>query len=216
MLATIIGLGRGHRLHVGTDETGSRGLASLRPLSAAGPAPVRFALLARPGENLVKDSPLPLAAEPDELPETRSPPVAADHFEHDQSIAVLRREIGGDQFEQFRLVHVSSAEVHYPYVRVHEVVRRDPASGQERLIHQETVVADHLLVKLKTGRSPARMEEIARGLGATIRENVESSGFFLIAFDGTDLTRLERMTDALRAQPDVAVVTTDGVSWIQD
>lgn len=138
-----------------------------------------------------------------------------DRFENDRVLTVQQRELEGGRLERLKVIRMRE-DVHYPLVRVRETHAPDPATGDLRLVRQDAMVADHLLVQLRPGIRPERMIAIARALKATVREHAAASNFFLIAFDGADPNAMERIGERLRNNPEISAVSPDYLTWVGD
>ena len=142
-----------------------------------------------------------------------------DRYAKEPVLEVLQRQRADGTIERLKLIEVR-AKVHYPRIRVREIWRQESATGAFQLLRQESVVADHLMVRLKPGIPLPQVRELARALGAEVltppQTTAMNSPFLLVAFDGNDLSAMDRIGEALRRQPEFTAVSPDSIAWIAD
>jgi outer membrane protein assembly factor BamB/subtilisin family serine protease len=100
------------------------------------------------------------------------------------------------RFEKVRLFELPDTK--YPYVRVEEVWRRDPASNRDELERRTLMVADHLVVKLSATATPDDLARFIGAVGAKTRRQVGKSRVYLVATPGVGLDEYEVTRDFLR------------------
>jgi hypothetical protein len=66
-------------------------------------------------------------------------------------------------------IRILDTRFKYPLVRVEESVSRDAASGAERVSARREMVADHIIVKLRPGKTQADLARVAALLAAVCR-----------------------------------------------
>ncbi len=86
----------------------------------------------------------------------------------------------------------------YPYVRVEEEWRRDPATGEEARVRQVAMVGDHFVVSLADGQSADAARNYVQKFGASIRRHVPNSPVYLIQLPKPGLDEYAYFQDALR------------------
>lgn len=105
----------------------------------------------------------------------------------------------------------------YPMLRREEWREPDPVSGGERVVATRTMVADHVMVKVREGVDEGALRRAAAGWGLEVRKRMVLPGMYLLAIPDADvasvpttLARLESAGDLLRiAEPDYVVRAMD-------
>jgi len=136
-------------------------------------------------------------------------PTGADVFEREAARAglrfaraeVLRQAEADAGLGQKRTERLLKVEGPYPFV-AEEVLREVPAVGaaQGRVLEYHSVVADHLVVRLRQGRNRAALEAACGRRGWTIRKALPVPGFYLVeisrpGMEGLRQAALELLTD---------------------
>ncbi|MCX7590027.1 MAG: hypothetical protein N2255_00200, partial [Kiritimatiellae bacterium] len=73
-------------------------------------------------------------------------------------------------------VRIVRTEGSFPLIRVEDTLRKDVITGRHVLVSQIAMVADHIMVKLRTEASEAELETINEKLGGTIRRKMRTPG----------------------------------------
>jgi subtilisin family serine protease len=69
----------------------------------------------------------------------------------------------------------------YPFVRIEESLSVDAATGVETLLGQLAMVGDHVIVRLKAGRTRDDLANASARHGFTVRDAIGRSGCFLVS-----------------------------------
>ncbi|MFW5871124.1 MAG: S8 family serine peptidase [Verrucomicrobiota bacterium] len=123
------------------------------------------------------------------------------------------RTIGKEKTEldkgNFLRVRIVESDFTYPLLRIEELVKVDGPGGEELLLDQKAMVADHVLVQLREGVSAGRLGKIAKSSGATIRRDMHTPGLYLVAAAESDVDTVPRLVQALSAHEAVELVEPD-------
>ena len=71
----------------------------------------------------------------------------------------------------------------YPLLRVSERLHRDALTGKETVHERVVMVADHVVVRPRSGIRAEAVNDLITRLGGTIRKKLPASGIFLVSFD---------------------------------
>jgi subtilisin family serine protease len=131
----------------------------------------------------------------------------------DERESVVKLETGETQVRRVRLVRDESLK--YPLVRVEDEFIR--SSKGDRLVRQNAMVGDHVMVKL---RNPKMTEaELLALLGdgaATVRRRMPASGLWLVAFSEPKVDTVPRaITKMSKLKDHILVVEPDHVMSVQ-
>lgn len=110
------------------------------------------------------------------------------------------RETPPDVQGEFHRVRVVRSDFKYPFLRIDETLRRDPASGTDQVVSAEEIVADHLLVRLQPGRIRSDLESALAPRGMTVARPLLSRGLFLVKLPTHDAGAVEAAAAALREE----------------
>jgi subtilisin family serine protease len=116
---------------------------------------------------------------------------------------------GQGRFTKTRLVE---AEGKYPFLRVEEVWQKG-AAGEEVLVDEKAMVADHFVVRVREKTARTELETFLTGFGGSIRRAIPNSDLYLVktpavSLDVYELTlaRLRQAGPLLKyAEPDYVV-----------
>lgn len=115
---------------------------------------------------------------------------------------------GGD-FVRSKVVRT---RMKYPLILVEERFRRDPASGEDRLEQRRAMVADHVIVTLRDGRSEEELQSLAGRHGASITRRLSpDSRSYILQFEAAETGTLRQMISELQRSPIVASPEPDYV-----
>ena len=89
----------------------------------------------------------------------------------------------------------------YPLVRVEEIMTLN-ANG-ERILHQEAMVADHVIAKVQAGTTKRRLQDALAPLGLTIRKEMYAPHMYVIAVPNPTLDSVPQALQTLRAQTSI-------------
>lgn len=106
-------------------------------------------------------------------------------------------------YRQARLVRVTGEK--YPLIVVRDEVEVSP-TGNAKLIKQQAMVADHVMLKLKPGVTDAALLAAIQKLGGTVRKKMPASRIWLIAFPEPTLSTVTIALRDLAALPDVTAI----------
>ncbi|MCB0321355.1 MAG: hypothetical protein KDD60_10560, partial [Bdellovibrionales bacterium] len=104
------------------------------------------------------------AAKESPLRPTRSPSLTNDRnsdFFFENGKVLDERIIPSQSIAHYTRERLIQVSFRYPLLRVKEEVSRDPSGTQETVVHRESYVADHVVVKALTGTSRADIHTVA-------------------------------------------------------
>ncbi|MGQ9661519.1 MAG: S8 family serine peptidase [Kiritimatiellia bacterium] len=114
-------------------------------------------------------------------------------------------------------VRIARAGGTFPLVRVEDTLRRDSLTGRPVLISQVAMVADHIIVKLRTEADEAQLAAINAKLGGTIRRKMHTPGLYLIAFSNAELDTVPEKVAAYGAEQKVVkYAEPDYLGYVED
>ncbi len=87
----------------------------------------------------------------------------------------------------------------YPLVRVEETLSTDPKTGQDILVEQLAMVGDHVIVRLKEGRTRDDLAVEVAQHGFEIRDEILGSGCFLVSVTPADLDSVLTLIETFEA-----------------
>ncbi len=192
--------------------------ASSTPVSVLPPAasPVSAALPpAVPGAAPAPE-PLPrLLGLPDNFRASSTKPAVIDRWAGAEVLAEAAQDLP-DRALRLRVRLVRDARLKYPFIRLEEAYRLDPATGGATLVAQLGMVADHLIIKPAPGVDEAAFLPAVAAAGGSVRSSKPASGTWLVAVAGGTLDALPAAIDDFRhlggllkiAEPDFVVHTT--------
>ena len=131
-----------------------------------------------------------------------------------------------DRALRLRVRLVREASFKYPFIRLEEAYRLDPATGDATLVAQVAMVADHLIIKPAAGVNEAAFLPAVTAVGGSVRSRKPASRTWLVAVPGGTLDGLPAAVDEFRglgsllkiAEPDYIVhadITPDDTSFAQ-
>jgi subtilisin family serine protease len=88
----------------------------------------------------------------------------------------------------------------YPYLRTTADMLRNRSTGEERLVGQKTVVADHVLVALKPGTTPAEFSKLLQRSGVTVRRQLPGQPLYLVALSSASLDGVPGLLARLKTE----------------
>ncbi len=100
-------------------------------------------------------------------------------------------------------VKIVKTDFKYPYLRVVETFLKDPVSGVEKVLKQEAMVADHLIVKLAAGVGEPSLETLNQKYGAKILKKMLAPGTYIVELSEHDVDSLTKAMDAYRQETSV-------------
>jgi subtilisin family serine protease len=127
----------------------------------------------------------------------------------------------GEALEQdgrVKRVQIIKADFKYPFIRVEERLTRDPGSGAESVEPQAVAMAaDHVIAKLRPGRTREELETAASAFGLTVLKAMRAPDTYLVQSPAPELNAVEEAVGALSqsgiisyAEPDYIVRVTAG------
>jgi len=146
------------------------------------------------------------------------PPAAAPSIPYTPSMPPIppstgRPEFAGELIDQRvapadtpgrqRRVRLVRTDFHYPILRVEEEIELDPRTGAVRVLSQNGMVGDHLLVKRAEGVSETEFEERLAELGYPIRRALRMAGVYQVEIPGASVDDLPRAIQTLTALKDL-------------
>ena len=90
----------------------------------------------------------------------------------------------------------------YPLLRVEEILTVG-ADGEDQIVHQEAMVADHVIVKAQEGTTRRQIEEVLQPLGLGIRKEMYAPRMYVISVPDASLDSVPETLQALRSQTSV-------------
>lgn len=94
---------------------------------------------------------------------------------HEEEQIVESRQSAPDAAGISRRWKVVKTNLQHPYIRIEQVTRRDPGTGLETVVNNKKMAADHVIVRLKPGRTLAHLATVNNRLGAVLRGTVRPS-----------------------------------------
>ena len=147
-------------------------------------------------------SPTHATAAPDVIPE-RPAPRPDDSLPEIKSGRVIETITIPDQNpNQFREITLLQTSFKYPLLRREQ----STSSNTPNQIQPRTVsvfVGDHLLIKLKPGRSEADLKARLPSLNAQIRRRLSRSDHYLVALNNPSIAAFDQLRSALEKSPDL-------------
>lgn len=111
-------------------------------------------------------------------------------------------------------VEILKTEMKYPFIRVESHLRKDPITGEEKLLVAYEAVADHVMVSLQPGKTEADLLAAIEAVHGTIRSNLELdfAPTYLVALPEPTLDAVPDAVKQLGVFKDLCrVVEPDGV-----
>ncbi|MFH0908208.1 MAG: S8 family serine peptidase [bacterium] len=125
---------------------------------------------------------------------------------------VARQDGTADASGQFERLSVVRSTTKYPLLRIRQRILRSPVTGREDVLTTSACVADHVVVRLREGKSRQDAERIARRHGTVVRKAMRAPRFYLVGVVGTDVGALDRTLRRLRGERGVVeYAEPDGV-----
>lgn len=87
----------------------------------------------------------------------------------------------------YRRIELLTTDFKYALLRRETVFRRDPVTGEEQTHTIKRMVGDHIVIRLRHGRSRKDLAELTRKLGGRIRKELLLAGTYLVEFPGADI-----------------------------
>ncbi len=102
----------------------------------------------------------------------------------------------------------------YPLVRVVETIRQD-ATGAEEILDSSAMIADHMIVRVRPGLTPAKVALVAQQNGLSIRRQMAAPDSYLVSIPEVTLDALpqalasfqQEVNAVVYAEPDYVVFT---------
>lgn len=159
-----------------------------------------------------KGSPTPLAKTP--APEQNPPPtqpmrVLVDPYQDDTVIAQVETKPDPDgNFTRTKVVRSNTFK--YPLIRVKEGLVKNFSSGEESLQSRTAMVADHVIVTLEPEYTESDLTNLLQSIGNyQIRKTGRSSHYFLVTFEGTTVSGVDKAIQDLKRSKIVSSVEPD-------
>lgn len=128
------------------------------------------------------------------------------HFEHEEASGT-----------EIKRITISDTDFQYPLIRTLVSSQRDRMTGREQVVSQVSMVADHVMVKVKPGKTDQEIAAAANKLGLNVRGRVGEKSIYLLQFDLKGSDRLPEVVEQLKQTPEwVAVVEPDFIVTTQD
>ncbi|MDQ8209500.1 S8 family serine peptidase [Coraliomargarita sp. SDUM461003] len=118
-------------------------------------------------------------------PEFASAQLKREFYESGKVLEQVESEPDADGV--FERITVKEVDAKYPYVRIEERIARDPLTGEEQLLEQLSMVADHLLVRLADNKTEAQLSEFVVARQGTMRRFVPSQPLFIVGLPSHEI-----------------------------
>lgn len=105
----------------------------------------------------------------------------------------------------------------YPLVRIEERRRRDLQTGAEQVLLSTEMVADHIIVGVREGKTAADLAAVAARLGGAIRKRLHAPNLYLVAVGTAGIDAVRDAVAAYRKEASVIVgAEPDYIGHAQD
>ncbi len=149
----------------------------------------------------------------EELPNVRAVKELMNRPLYTSAQVMISEDGATDETGTFARTTILKTHLKYPLVRTVDRVYRDPQINDEFTIARDTMVADHLMVKLLPGVRESLFTQAVRELGFGVRKYSANTGIYLISIPAENpgdfksaLQRLHSLTAMVRAaEPDYVV-----------
>ena len=101
-----------------------------------------------------------------------------------------------------RRTRVLATDFHYPNVQTVELLERDSAGGEDKVVAYKAMVADHVMAQIDFGRSPSGWANRLEQAGIGLRREVTRDGLYLMEFPLDRAGRAFEVIEFLQAQGD--------------
>ncbi|MCH8474307.1 MAG: S8 family serine peptidase [Opitutales bacterium] len=122
-----------------------------------------------------------------------------------------------DTTGHYRRTRLLRTDFHYPLVRVEETIYLDEENQRVEILHQEGVVADHVLVRRDPGLSHEALLARAEAAGFPLQRKMRAEGVYRLTIPADDV---EDLPDALAMlggwQDALAYAEADPIVFLQD
>jgi subtilisin family serine protease len=146
-------------------------------------------------------------------PSTSAHPFNGNAFREQKLIASMESPLDAEQ-NLYKRVSIFKTDFKYPLVRIVETLKKDPITGQQVVLDQKEMAADHLIVKLKQGISKDVLQLIAKRYNAEILKEMAAPNTFIVKFQSTDTEALPRMLTSFSQElAAVSYVDTDYIVY---
>jgi subtilisin family serine protease len=99
-----------------------------------------------------------------------------------------------DNHGRFRRRSIVEADFKYPLLALEETVERDADTGEERMLRQQAHVADHVIVKVRSGTDEQQLRGVLQTRGWGIRKKMYARDHYLVALNDAGL---DSVSDAI-------------------
>ncbi len=106
------------------------------------------------------------------------------------------------RYERKRLVR---ADFKYPLILLEERIQKNLQTGVERLLRQNAMVADHVMVKVRPGTTENEVNQTVSAYGGQIRKKMYAPNLYLVEFKNPDLDSVAQAIQNLGNDPDLIV-----------
>ncbi len=126
-----------------------------------------------------------------ERPDTK----AVSEIWPDAEVLVEETSIPDEWGNYRRVTLIQPRDLPYP-VRIEKKITTDPNTGDEKLLSENEVVADRVIIKIKPGQNEEAIESIIDKIGGVLHDPFQGSGFTIVQLP--ELT-VEAVPEALQA-----------------
>ena len=105
----------------------------------------------------------------------------------------------------FRRATVYRTTFKYPFVRVEQTLRRT-SHGEEAVVAQLVMVADHLLIKVPSSANDSALKQHLNALGATVRRQLRGTSVYVVALRSPALSDYDATLAALERSPSLVTI----------
>lgn len=110
------------------------------------------------------------------------------------------RQFAPDNAGIAKHLKVIKTNLRYSYIRVEQQVHHNSSTGAETVVGTKEMVADHIIVKLRPGKSLANLVAMNNRLGTSIRETVRQSEVYLVALPHKFIDAVPNALDAYQKE----------------
>ncbi|MCU0856813.1 MAG: S8 family serine peptidase, partial [Pontiellaceae bacterium] len=129
---------------------------------------------------------------------------------------IKTRETAPDKSGRYERKRLVRAAFKYPLILLEESLQRDSKTGDEQLIRQTAMVADHIMVKVPSGSSETQVNQAASIYGGRIRKKMHSPDLYLVEFQNVDLDSVAQAVQNFSKDPVFSYAEPDYICSVND
>lgn len=122
---------------------------------------------------------------------------------------VSQVETAADPNGNYTRIRIVRTDMKYPLIRVVQNRQKNFSTGDDRIVQQIAMVADHALIRMQDGVTAEDLQAQFESMGLRIRRRVARGKAALIEFDATDPQTLDRVIADLDQASGVVIAEPD-------